>query len=66
MTVENTENGQSVGYKGEEFRVRDNDGNHLGDFVVQQARVIWCPGRTTPANGVRVPWEEFIDTMENI
>ena len=65
VEIKNWDGSTELGYNGIEFEVRDNDGEHIGDFLVQKARVIWCPGRTTPENGVRVPWEDFIEEMEN-
>lgn len=48
---------------GIELEVRDTDGTHRGDLVVTKTRVIWCPGRTTPANGHSLTWNQFIDLM---
>lgn len=49
--------------KGVEVEVRDNDGTHLGDLILNKAGLIWCPGRTRRANGIRVSWRRFIDLV---
>ena len=38
--------------------------NHLGDLVVTKTHLIWCKGKTDRKNGVKVKWEEFIETMQ--
>lgn len=45
---------------GMELQVHDNDDNHLGDLVVNKARLEWCDGRTRAGNGVKISWKEFI------
>jgi hypothetical protein len=52
--------------KGIELDVYDSDGNHLGDLVITKTKVIWCKGRTTPANGTAVGWPKFIELMESL
>ena len=49
---------------GVEFQVHSNDGEFLGDCYVTKSGMIWCRGKTTRANGVKVGWEEFINWME--
>lgn len=53
-----------VKQRGVEFRVRDNQGNFLGDMFVTSSGLIWCKGKTSKKNGVKVNWDEFIDWME--
>ena len=56
-----------VKQKGIEFAVYNTPGkggDHLGDLVLTNARLIWCPGRTTPDKGKRITWEKFIKLME--
>lgn len=50
--------------KGVELDVYDTDGKHLGDLVVTKTKVIWCKGRTRPANGNALTWSAFIKLME--
>ena len=51
--------------KGIELEVYDNQGTHLGDLVVTKVKLIWCKGRTTPAKGIPINWNDFIKYMEN-
>lgn len=37
---------------------------HLGDLVVTKTGLVWCKGRTTPKNGIKVSWPAFIKMME--
>lgn len=50
--------------KGIELDVYSTDGRHLGDLVITKTGLIWCKGRTSPANGAKVSWAEFIKDME--
>ncbi|MGB5949361.1 MAG: hypothetical protein WBG82_08580 [Parvibaculum sp.] len=51
---------------GIELDVYSPDGTkHLGDLVITKTNLIWCKGRTTRANGVKVSWNDFIDWMES-
>lgn len=45
---------------GMELQVHDNEGNHLGDLVVNKTRLEWCDGRTRVGNGVQISWTNFI------
>ena len=45
---------------GVEFQVHDNNGNFMGDCFVTKAGLIWCKGKTTKANGIKISWDEFI------
>lgn len=51
--------------KGMELEVRDPSGNFLGDLVVTSTKLIWCQGRTKPANGKPITWNRFIDYMNS-
>lgn len=51
--------------KGVELDVYANDGKHRGDLVVTKTGLTWCKGKTTPANGVKISWDDFIDYMES-
>lgn len=50
--------------KGIELDVYDNDGNHLGDLVINKTRLVWCKGRTKVENGEAITWQKFIEYME--
>ncbi len=51
--------------KGVELEIHDNEDRHLGDLIVNKTKVIWCKGRTRPANGVAITWPKFIEMMES-
>jgi hypothetical protein len=50
---------------GIELDVYSNDVVHRGDLVISKTVLIWCAGRTTPANGKRISWDDFIRYMES-
>jgi hypothetical protein len=51
---------------GIEFEVRSTDGlNQLGDCYLTMTGLVWCSGKTTKANGVRISWNEFMTIMTN-
>ena len=52
--------------KGVELDVYDNDDTHLGDLVVTKTGLTWCKGKTTPANGEKISWEDFITYMQSL
>ena len=58
MTVE-----MDVKTKGIEFEVRDNDGTFRGDCYLTSTGIVWCEGKTSKKNGVKVDWNDFIDWM---
>jgi hypothetical protein len=51
--------------KGVELDVYSNDGKHRGDLVVTKTGLTWCKGRTTPANGKKISWNDFIAYMQS-
>ncbi len=65
MNVSIKEFGVSMQVKttGIEFEVSDTKGNFLGDFIVTKTNLIWCKGKTTRDNGVKIPWDKFIERM---
>lgn len=54
-----------VKQSGVEFRVYDNQGNFKGDMYVVSSGLIWCKGKVTKKNGVKVSWNEFMEWMES-
>ena len=49
--------------RGIEFEIYDNAQNFLGDVILTKTGLEWCRGKTRAGNGVKIPWEEFIDNM---
>jgi hypothetical protein len=49
--------------RGIELEVRDAQGKQLGDLVITKSRLIWCPGKTRPENGIPISWSRFIEMM---
>jgi|688.fasta_scaffold378770_2 hypothetical protein len=46
---------------GIEFEVRTADGaTQLGDCYLTMTGLVWCDGRTTKANGVRINWNDLM------
>ncbi len=52
--------------KGIELDVYDGDDKHLGDLVVTRSGLTWCKGRTTPTNGKKISWTDFIAYMQSL
>lgn len=46
--------------KGVEFEIRNTKNEFLGDLIVAKRGLTWCPGKTSPKNGVKKSWEEII------
>jgi hypothetical protein len=45
---------------GIEFEVRTpDDSSQLGDCYVTMTGLVWCDGKTSKANGVKVSWSEL-------
>jgi hypothetical protein len=54
----------NVKSKGIEFEVHSSNGEtHLGDCYLTMSGLIWCPGRTTKQNGVKISWEELTTVL---
>ena len=51
---------------GMELDITDNNDQHLGDLVITKTKLIWCPGKTRPENGIPIKWEDFINYMVNL
>ena len=52
--------------KGVEFEVRSPDGSaHQGDCFATMTGVIWCKGRTSKQNGVKLTWKEMEEICES-
>ncbi len=53
-----------LGNKGFEISVYDGD-DHLGDLFINRAKLIWCPGKSTPkSGGIPISWKDFIKLLE--
>lgn len=66
VTVKDLSANMELKNKGMELQIKDNDGNHLGDLVINKAALIWCKGRTRQENGKRIAWKKFIDMVESV
>jgi hypothetical protein len=54
----------NVKSKGIEFEVRSADGTkHLGDCYLTMSGLIWCPGKTTKQNGVKISWDDLTTVL---
>jgi hypothetical protein len=51
---------------GIELDVSHSDGSHKGDLYVTKKGLIWCPGKTSRANGKQIKWSDFAEYMENL
>ena len=49
--------------KGVEFEIKIDD-KHQGDLIVNKTGLVWCKGRTTPQNGIKMQWGDFIKWIE--
>jgi hypothetical protein len=51
---------------GIEFEIRTVDGTaQLGDCYLTMTGLIWCAGKVTKPNGIRVSWTEFMGIMKS-
>ncbi len=48
---------------GIELEVKDTQGNHRGDLIVNKTSLIWCEGRQRRENGSKISWDDFIQYM---
>jgi hypothetical protein len=49
-----------VKQNGIELEVRSTDGEtQLGDCYATMTGLVWCKGRTTKPNGIKLKWEDF-------
>jgi hypothetical protein len=52
--------------KGIEFEVRSaDDAEQLGDCYLTMTGLIWCAGKTSKDNGLRVNWQDFISICQS-
>jgi hypothetical protein len=64
VTIKQFDVQMEIKNKGIELEVRTPNGKHIGDLVLTRTRLVWCPGKTDPANGIGMTWQTFIDLME--
>ena len=51
---------------GIEFEVRaPDDSTQLGDCYLTMSGLVWCKGRTTKKNGVKISWNDFIEILKS-
>ena len=61
VTIKSFDVGMEVKTKGIEFEVRSpKDNKQLGDLVLTKSNLIWCEGRTSRENGIKMSWDTFI------
>lgn len=55
----------SIKSRGIELQVSDTKGKQLGDIILTNTEVIWCPGKTGRASprAKHHAWKAFIDRM---
>jgi hypothetical protein len=66
VKIKNFDVDVDVKTNGIEFEVRTPDKKtQLGDCYLTMTGLIWCPGRTSKKNGVKVTWQEFMDLLSS-
>lgn len=51
---------------GIELEVRTPDGGtHIGDCYVTMTGLIWCKGKTTKPNGLKLTWEDLAVLLDS-
>jgi hypothetical protein len=54
----------AVKSSGLELEIRKpNGGKHLGDCYVTMTGLVWCKGKTSKTNGVRIDWDTLIEIL---
>ncbi len=55
-----------VKQRGMELEVRTPDGqSQIGDCCVTMTGLVWCKGKTTKPNGVKITWREFAEILDS-
>jgi hypothetical protein len=66
VSIKSFDVNMEVKSNGIEFEVRSTDGlNQLGDCYLTMTGLVWCNGKTTKANGVKISWSDFMIIMRN-
>lgn len=61
VTVKSFDVAMEVKTKGIEFEIDSPDGEiHYGDLVLTKTSLVWCKGKTTPAKGIKIKWDDFM------
>lgn len=51
---------------GIEFEVREpKAGPFIGDCYLTMSGLVWCKGKATKANGIKMSWEDFMEIMKS-
>ena len=58
--------GADVKRSPERYKIWDSEGVLLGSLYVNQARLVWCNGKTQLSNGIPIEWEDFAQYMNGI
>lgn len=52
--------------KGIEFEVRKvDDSGQIGDCYVTMTGLIWCKGKTTKSNGIKISWTDLATVLKS-
>lgn len=64
VRVKKFEINMDVKANGIEFEVRTRDGtNQIGDCYLTMTGLVWCKGKTTKKNGVKMSWDELAKVL---
>lgn len=66
VSIKDFKIGMELKNGGIELEIRDNQGEFLGDLIVNKKSLTWCKGKITKKNGIEVKWEDFISLMEGL
>ena len=66
VKIKKFEVNMEVKANGIEFEVRNPDGTaQIGDCFVTMTGLIWCKGKTSKKNGIKISWNEFTEIMKS-
>jgi hypothetical protein len=51
--------------QGIELGIYDREDIHMGDLLIHQSELVWCPGKTPHRLGKKVSWASFIEFLES-
>jgi hypothetical protein len=66
VSIKSFDVSMEVKQSGIELEVRSPDGSeHRGDCYVTMTGLVWCQGRTSKANGVKIKWADLMTICES-
>lgn len=66
VTIKSFDVAMEVKHNGVELEIKSPDGSsHHGDCYVTMTGLIWCKGRATKANGVKIKWDQLMAICES-